>query len=85
MPRIARLDALETVSRPRVGGLRRHSKAKVSGTNTEPLGVHKTDLLPPPEERKAEEEAHARFVAGRKAEWKRRQDVSSVLRVSDSL
>jgi hypothetical protein len=85
MPRIARLDALETVSHARVGGLRRRSKVKISGTNTEPLGVRKIDILPPPEESKSEEEAHARFVAGRKAEWKRRQDVSSVLHVSNGL
>lgn len=78
MPRITRLTTLETISTPRVGGFKRRSKQKVTGTNTEPLGVRKTELLPSPEEKKLEEEAHARFVAGRKAEWKRRQDVSRV-------
>lgn len=75
MPRISRLTALETVIRPRVAPVKRRVKPRLSGTNAEPLGVRKTEILPSKEEIKAEEDEHVKFMAGRKAEWKRRQDV----------
>ncbi|PVF96949.1 GTP-binding protein Obg/CgtA [Serendipita vermifera] len=62
------------VSRVSAGSLKRRSKIPVSGSNTEPLGVRASDLEPSPEDKRMEEEAQARYLAGRKAEWKRRQD-----------
>ncbi|KAG8834415.1 GTPase of the mitochondrial inner membrane that associates with the large ribosomal subunit [Serendipita sp. 399] len=76
MHRIGRWDVLEVVIRPkRTYGCR--LKTRLSGSNTEPLGPRRTDLLPSPEEQKSEEEAQARYMAGRHAEIKRRQDGTS--------
>jgi hypothetical protein len=75
MPRIIQT-ALEGATRSRPGGWRARARQKLSGTNMEPLGVRKTDLLPSTEEQNVERESHERYSAGRKAEWKRRQDVS---------
>ena len=79
MPRIVLNKALDNVGRPRAGGFRARARQKLSGTNLEPLGVRKTDLLPSVEEQKVEQVLHERYSAGRKAEWKRRQDVSIIL------
>lgn len=78
MPRINISKALDSGTRPRAGGFRARARQKLSGTNLEPLGVRKTDLLPSVEEQKVEKELHERYSAGRKAEWKRRQDVSTM-------
>jgi hypothetical protein len=75
MPRIP-LGLSGAVGRASAGGFRRRSKIPVSGTNTEPLGVRASDLEPSLADKRLEEEAQARYLAGRKAEWKRRQDVS---------
>jgi hypothetical protein len=67
-----------SVSNASPAGFRPRKPVRMSGSNSEPLGVRKADLLPSVKEQIAEKEEQERYLNGaaRRAEWKRRQDVS---------